>query len=60
MCSLVAFWGVCGSRGVTITPIIMRIPRTLSIINKSMIPLNATSHRGISFLVVGNGSPLAC
>jgi hypothetical protein len=39
----------------------MSIPRKFSIIiNESMIPLSASSHRGLPFLLVENGSILAC
>jgi hypothetical protein len=44
-----------------ITPIIMSIPRKFSIIiNESMIPLSTISHRGLPFLLVENGSLMAC
>jgi hypothetical protein len=40
MCSLVAFWGVCGSRGVTERLQVVEIPRERDIEKKS-------KHRGI-------------
>jgi hypothetical protein len=41
-----------------ITPIIMRTTRNFPIINKGMVPLSTTSHRGLPFLLVENVSPL--
>jgi hypothetical protein len=39
----------------------MSISRKFSItINESMIPLSTISHRGLPFLLVENGSLLAC
>jgi hypothetical protein len=43
-----------------IVSIIMSIPRKFSIINVGMALLRTTSHRGLPFLLVENGSLLAC
>jgi hypothetical protein len=43
-----------------IVSIIISIPRKFSIINVGMTLLRTTSHRGLPFLLVENGSLFAC
>jgi hypothetical protein len=45
---------------MNITLIIMRTTSNFPIINKGMVPLRTTRHRGLPFLLVENENPLAC